>query len=171
MPERPKTTGQQDRLMTAGEAGYPATSIDNQTWKWPRGHTCRGRRCREIPRSKTTFLSPFDPLVWDRARALDLFNFDYKIEVYTPAPKRKYGYFTLPILYNNALIGRIDPKAHRKEGIFEVKALHLEPGVVVDDALVAEVKSALQACAAWHKTPQVIVRYAAKPGLAKRLSD
>ena len=125
----------------------------------------------KIPRSKTTFLSPFDPLVWDRARTLDLFNFDYKIEIYTPAPKRKYGYFTLPILYNNALIGRIDPKAHRKEGIFEVKALHLEPGVVIDDALVAEVKSALRACAAWHKTPQVVVRYASKPGLAKRLSD
>ena len=106
-----------------------------------------------------------------QGRALDLFNFDYKIEVYTPAPKRKYGYFTLPILYNNALIGRIDPKAHRKEGIFEVKALHLEPGVVVDDALVAEVKAALRACAAWHKTPQVVVRYATKPGLAKRLSD
>jgi len=76
-----------------------------------------------------------------------------RIEVYTPAPKRKYGYFTLPILYNNALIGRIDPKAHRKEGIFEVKALHLEPGVVVDDALVAEVKSALRACARFaHRT-------------------
>jgi uncharacterized protein len=125
----------------------------------------------EIPHSKTTFLSPFDPLVWDRGRALDLFNFDYKIEIYTPAPKRKYGYFTLPILYNNALIGRIDPKTHRKEGVFEVKALHLEPGVIVDDALVAEVKSALQACAAWHKTPQVIVRYASKPGLAERLSE
>ena len=125
----------------------------------------------KIPRSKTTFLSPFDPLVWDRARALDLFGFDYKIEVYTPAPKRKYGYFTLPILYNNTLIGRLDPKAHRKEGIFEVKALHLEPSVVVDDVLVAELKSALQACAAWHKTPQVVVRYATKPGLAKRLSD
>ena len=53
--------------------------------------------------------------------------------------KRKYGYFTLPILYNNALIGRLDPKAHRKEGIFEVKALHLEPGVVVDDALSPKV--------------------------------
>jgi hypothetical protein len=65
----------------------------------------------------------------------------------------------------------LEPKAHRKNGIFEVKALHLEPDVVVDDALVAEVKAALQACAAWHKTPQVIVRYAAKPGLAERLSD
>ncbi len=125
----------------------------------------------KIPRSKTTFLSPFDPLVWDRKRALDLFGFDYKIEVYTPAPKRKYGYFTLPILYNNALIGRIDPKAHRKEGVFEVKALHFEPGVVVDDALVTELRSALKACAAWHKTPQVIVRDASKPGLAKQLSD
>ena len=127
----------------------------------------------KIPRSKTTFLSPFDPLVWDRQRALELFNFDYKIEVYTPAPKRKYGYFTLPILYNNALIGRLDPKAHRKEGIFEVKALHLEPGVKVDDNLVNDLRSALQACAAWHQTPQVIVRSAptGKPGLAKRLSS
>lgn len=125
----------------------------------------------QIPTSRTTLLSPFDPLVWDRGRALDLFNFDYKIEVYTPAPKRKYGYFTLPILYNNRLIGRLDPKAHRKEGIFEVKAVHLEPGVVVDDALVAALKSTLKACAAWHKTPQVIVREAAEPGLAQRLSD
>lgn len=125
----------------------------------------------KIPHSKTTFLSPFDPLVWDRRRALELFNFDYKIEVYTPEPKRKYGYFTLPILYNNALIGRIDPKAHRKEGLFEVKALHLEPGVVVDDAMVSEIKGALKACALWHKTPQVIVRSAAESGLAEQLSD
>jgi uncharacterized protein YcaQ len=125
----------------------------------------------QIPVSRTTLLSPFDPMVWDRARAQDLFNFTYQIECYTPAPKRIYGYFTLPILYHNALIGRLDPKAHRKEGIFEVKALHLEPGVIVDDALVAEVKSALQACAAWHQTPQVIVRQATEPGLAEHLSD
>ena len=109
--------------------------------------------------------------MWDRHRARDLFNFDYKIDIYTPAPRRKYGCFTLPILHHNALIGRIDPKAHRKEGVFEVKALHLEPGVVVDDALVAEIKSALKACAAWHRTPQVVVRDATEPGLAKRLSD
>ena len=125
----------------------------------------------EIPVSRTTLLSPFDPLVWDRARAQELFNFTYQIECYTPALKRIYGYFTLPILYNNTLIGRLDPKAHRKEGIFEVKALHLEPGVIVDDTLVAELKSVLQACAAWHKTPQVIVRTATEPGLAECLSD
>lgn len=125
----------------------------------------------QIPISRTTLLSPFDPMVWDRARAQDLFNFTYQIECYTPAPKRIYGYFTLPILYQNRLIGRLDPKAHRKEGVFEVKALHLEPGVVIDDALVDELQSALHACAAWHKTPQVIVREATEPGLAERLSD
>jgi uncharacterized protein YcaQ len=125
----------------------------------------------QVPVSRTTLLSPFDPLVWHRARAQEVFNFTYRIECYTPAPKRIYGYFTLPILYRNALIGRLDPKAHRKEGLFEVKSLHLEPGVIVDDALVAEVKSALHACAAWHNTPQVIVRTASEPSLAKRLSD
>jgi len=125
----------------------------------------------QIPVSKTALLSPFDPLVWDRARAQELFAFIYQIECYTPASRRMYGYFTLPILYNNALIGRLDPKAHRKEGVFEVKALHLEPGVVVDDAVVAAVKGALHDCAAWHKTPHVIVRASTEPGLAQRLSD
>ena len=125
----------------------------------------------QIPVSRTTLLSPFDPIVWDRARAQDVFKFTYQIECYTPAPKRRYGYFTLPMLHRNRLIGRLDPKAHRKAGVFEVKALHLEPGVIVDDALVAEVKLALHACAAWHNTPQVVVREATEPGLAERLSD
>ncbi len=124
-----------------------------------------------IPQSRTTFLSPFDPLVWHRERASDLFGFDYKIEVYTPAPKRQYGYFTLPILHDNRLIGRLDPKAHRKEGLFEVKALHLEQGVPVDDELVQALKTTLRDCAAWHQTPQVVVRWASEPGLAERLSD
>ncbi|HSL28709.1 MAG TPA: crosslink repair DNA glycosylase YcaQ family protein [Anaerolineales bacterium] len=162
-----KRLAQQDRLMTVEVEGWTSPGYIHPANRKQVESAAKGK----VPRSKTTFLSPFDPLVWDRKRALDLFNFDYKIEVYTPAPKRKYGYFTLPILYNNALIGRIDPKAHRKEGVFEVKALHLEPGVKVDDALVTEVKSALRACAAWHKTPQVVVRHASKPGLARRLSD
>lgn len=162
-----KRLEKQDRLLTVAVEGWQTPGYFHPDNRKGVEAAARGN----IPRSKTTFLSPFDPLVWDRRRALELFNFDYKIEVYTPAPKRKYGYFTLPILYNNALIGRLDPKAHRKEGIFEVRALHLEPGVVVDDALVTEVKSALQACAAWHKTPQVIVREASEPGLAQRLSD
>lgn len=106
----------------------------------------------------TTLLSPFDPLVWDRARALAMFNFDYRIECYTPAPKRRYGYFTLPILRRGALVGRLDPKAHRREGIFEIKALHLEPGVEPDEALAEDIAIALRTCARWHATPEVVVR-------------
>ncbi|MFL5803087.1 MAG: winged helix-turn-helix domain-containing protein [Roseiflexaceae bacterium] len=114
----------------------------------------------------TTLLSPFDPLLWDRARALAMFGFDYRIECYTPAPKRRYGYFTLPILWRGALIGRLDPKAHRKEKRFEVKALHLEPGVPITDALIADLAGALRECAAWHGTPEVDLRWSDPPELA-----
>ena len=114
----------------------------------------------------TTLLSPFDPLVWDRARALALFGFDYRIECYTPAPKRRYGYFTLPILRRGQLIGRLDPKAHRKEGRFEVKALHLEPGVPVTSELVDDIAGALREFADWHATPTVEVRSSDPPKLA-----
>jgi uncharacterized protein YcaQ len=113
----------------------------------------------------TTLLSPFDPLVWDRARASGLFGFDYLIECYTPAPKRRYGYFTLPILRRGQVIGRLDPKAHRKEKIFEVKALHLEPGIAIDEALAADLATALHDCATWHATPEVVLRWADPPEL------
>jgi uncharacterized protein len=108
--------------------------------------------------SVTTLLSPFDPVVWDRDRASELFDFDYKIEVYTPAARRRYGYYSLPILHDGALVGRLDAKAHRKEGLFEVKAVHLEPGVAVTMSLVSSVAGALRECAAWHETPEVLVR-------------
>ncbi len=124
-----------------------------------------------LPQARTTLLSPFDPIVWDRARALDLFNFDYRIECYTPAPKRQYGYFTLPVLCRNRLVGRLDPKAHRQDGIFEVKAFHLEPNVLLEDDEIEDVKAAIKACATWHKTPQVVVRYTTLPELAERLAD
>ncbi|MBC8077874.1 MAG: YcaQ family DNA glycosylase [Chloroflexales bacterium] len=119
--------------------------------------------------TRTTLLSPFDPIVWDRARALDLFGFDYRIECYTPAPKRRYGYFTLPVLHRSALVGRLDAKAHRAEGRFEVKALYLEPGVPLTGQLVADLADALRACAAWHRTPAVDVRWTDPPELAALL--
>jgi uncharacterized protein YcaQ len=103
----------------------------------------------------TSLLSPFDPLVWDRKRALELFDFDYRLECYTPEAKRSYGYFTLPILHRGALVGRLDAKAHRSQGIFEVKALYLESGVRQTQRLATELAAALQRFAAWHGTPQV----------------
>ncbi len=64
----------------------------------------------------TTLLSPFDPLIWDRQRARELFNFDYIMECYTPAAKRRFGYFTLAILHRGRLVGRIDPKGAPQQG-------------------------------------------------------
>lgn len=107
---------------------------------------------------RTVLLSPFDPVVWDRARALAMFNFDYRIECYTPAPKRRYGYFSLPILWKDQLIGRLDPKAHRKDGVFEIKNLHLEPQVKINAALLDDLAAALRECAVWHKTPEIVIR-------------
>lgn len=117
----------------------------------------------------TTLLSPFDPLVWDRARLKAVFDFDYKIECYTPEPKRVYGYFTLPILYRGALIGRLDPKAHRKERLFEVKSIHLEKGVKATDEMIAAVAGAIREFAHWHNTPEIVVRSSSPRGLAKPL--
>jgi hypothetical protein len=150
----------------------PVTGWDESGYAHP-DHTDRIEKAAKgiIPQAKTTLLSPFDPIVWDRKRGLDLFGFDYKIECYTPAPKRKYGYFTLPILHNNQLIGRLDPKAHRQDGIFEVKALHLEPRAQVDEALIEGVKQVLKECAAWHQTPQVVIRWCNVPGLAELLQE
>jgi uncharacterized protein len=119
--------------------------------------------------SVTTLLSPFDPIVWDRARASELFGFEYKIEVYTPAARRRYGYYSLPILHHGALVGRLDAKAHRKQGTFEVKAIHLEPGVPVSDDLVTGVAWTLRDCAGWHDTPEVLVRRSDPSELAEML--
>lgn len=82
-----------------------------------------------IPSQKVRILSPFDPLLRDRARAERLFGFHYRIEVFVPAAKRKYGYYVFPILQGNTLIGRIDCKAHRDCSTLKIKALWLENGV------------------------------------------
>ncbi|MEO5624929.1 MAG: crosslink repair DNA glycosylase YcaQ family protein [Dokdonella sp.] len=103
----------------------------------------------------TTLLSPFDPVVWDRERASTMFGFAYRIECYTPEPKRKYGYYVLPILHRGRLVGRLDAKAHRADGVFEVKALYLEDGVVATPALADAIADAIQRCADWHATAQV----------------
>jgi uncharacterized protein YcaQ len=108
--------------------------------------------------SHTVLLSPFDPLVWDRKRCRELFDFDYALECYTPAHKRRWGYFVLPILRRGSLVGRLDAKAHRTAGTFEVKGLWLEDGARVTDRLAADVAGALRTCAAWHGTPEVVVR-------------
>jgi uncharacterized protein len=119
--------------------------------------------------SLTTLLSPFDPLVWDRARALELFGFDYRLECYVPAPRRRYGYFVLPVLRRGRLVGRLDAKAHRAEDRFEVKALYLEEGVRADAALARDLAAALAACARWHGAAEVTIRRTAPATFATPL--
>jgi uncharacterized protein YcaQ len=118
-----------------------------------------------------SLLSPFDPVVWDRVRALELFDFDYRIECYMPEAKRRYGYFSLPILVGSAIVGRLDAKAHRKDKVFEVKNLVLEPGVKPDAALVASIARTLKQCAIWHGTPQVTVTKANTVRLASSIES
>lgn len=118
----------------------------------------------------TTLLSPFDPVVWDRRRASTLFGFDYTIECYTPGHKRRYGYFCLPVLHRGRLVGRIDAKAHRTLGTFELKAVHVEPGVRFGTGLAADVAKAVKKLAAWHGTPDVTVGQQAPPELVKALA-
>lgn len=117
----------------------------------------------------TTLLSPFDPIVWHRARASAVFGFDYRLECYTPGPKRQYGYFVLPILRRGSLVGRLDAKAHRKAGLFEVKSLHLEPGTKPSGALADDLAKALQSCADWHGTPNVVIRKTAPASFLREL--
>jgi uncharacterized protein YcaQ len=82
---------------------------------------------RRAPSRGTTLLSPFDSLLWHRDRVARLFGFDYRIEVYTPGPKRVHGYYTLPILHEGHLIGRVDAKANRAERRLEIRHVHFEP--------------------------------------------
>ena len=80
------------------------------------------------PPARLRVLSPFDPLLRDRARLERLFAFDYRIEVFVPAARRTYGYYVFPLLERDRLVGRIDMRADRAADVLEVNGLWMEPG-------------------------------------------
>lgn len=93
-------------------------------------------------------LSPFDPLIWERARTERLWDFRYRIEIYTPSHKRQHGYYVLPFLLGEALVGRVDLKADRAAGVLRVQASHAEPGIEAERVAPA-LLDALADLAAW----------------------
>jgi uncharacterized protein YcaQ len=92
----------------------------------------------------TTLLSPFDNLVWNRDRDERLFDFHYRLECYTPASKRLYGYYSLPILYRGKVVGRLDPSYDRRTRFLTIRHLHLEPWVKPGDAMFASIRAAIE---------------------------
>lgn len=103
----------------------------------------------------TAVLSPFDPVVWDRKRAEALFNFSYRLECYTPAEKRRYGYFVLPLLHQGEIVGRVDAKMHRKSAVLEIISLYLEDGVKPNQSLIKGLHTAFTDFAHWQGATQI----------------
>ena len=104
----------------------------------------------------TVVLCPFDPVLRDRDRCLRLFGFDYRFEAFVPEPKRQYGYFVLPILEGDRLIGRLDPKLHRDRGLLEIKGLWWEPGIRPTKARRRSLDEALERLAGFVRADQIL---------------
>jgi uncharacterized protein YcaQ len=125
-----------------GEAGEPAV-VEGVAGEW-----------RVDPEAldgdfegRTALLSPFDRLAYDRVRAQELFDFEYVLEMYKPKDKRRWGYFALPVLHEDRLVGKVDATADRKRSVLEVHAIHED--VRFTRAMTAAVKAELEALASW----------------------
>jgi uncharacterized protein YcaQ len=102
-----------------GEAGEPAV-VEGTRGEWRVDPAALGRDFE----GRTALLSPFDRLVYDRVRAEELFDFEYALEMYKPAAKRRWGYFALPILHNDRLVGKVDAAVDRTASVLRVNAIH-----------------------------------------------
>jgi hypothetical protein len=127
---------------TVGAAGEPAV-VAGVPGTWRVDPDALGRPFSP----RTALLSPFDRLVHDRKRARELFDFEYTLEMYKPEAKRRWGYFALPILRGDQLVGKLDARADRKTGTFRVNAIHED--LPFDRATTDAVHSEIGELAAW----------------------
>lgn len=116
---RPKAQGAMIEPLDVGEVGEPAL-IEGLKGEWRVDPAYLGKPFR----GRVALLSPLDRLIFDRKRMAELFEFDYQLEMYKPAAKRRWGYFALPILNGDRLVGKIDATAHRNRGVLQVDAIH-----------------------------------------------
>jgi len=147
---RDTSRGNTGEELGAGGAGVPCT-VDGTEGTWrvdPDALTGL-----DAPfAGRTALLSPYDRLVYDRQRALDLFDFEYVLEMYKPAAQRRWGHFALPILHADRLVGKLDAKADRKKGVLRVNAVHEDAasaGGTWDPGLADHVEAEIDALAAW----------------------
>jgi len=125
-----------------GEAGEPAV-VDGVAGEWrvdPEG-------LDQDFEGRTALLSPFDRLAYDRLRAQELFDFEYALEMYKPKDKRRWGYFALPVLHEDRLVGKVDATADRKRGVLEVHAVHEDVRFTL--AITKSLHAELEALSSW----------------------
>jgi uncharacterized protein YcaQ len=125
-----------------GEAGEPAV-VEGVKGTWRVDASLLGQPFS----GRAALLSPFDRLTHDRKRTVELFGFDYQLEMFKPAGKRRWGYFALPILYGDRLVGKLDATADRKAGVLRVDAIHQD--VPFDEAMIAAVEGEIKDLAHW----------------------
>ena len=139
---REKGTAMPVEPITVGEAGEPAV-VEGTNGEWRVDPDALGSDFE----GRTALLSPFDRLVHDRARAEELFDFEYVLEMYKPAAKRRWGYFALPVLHGDRLVGKVDAKADRKASVLQVYAIHED--VKFTRATTKGVQAELEDLASW----------------------
>jgi len=128
--------------VVVGDAGEPAT-VEGIPGAWRVDPEALGQPFE----GRTALLSPFDRLVYDRARAVQLFDFEYVLEMYKPKEKRRWGFFALPILHHDRLVGKVDATADRKASTLQVHAIHQE--VRFTAAIARAVDAELEALGSW----------------------
>ena len=139
---RRKTTKLPIEPVDVGEAGEPA-AVAGVKGEW----RVDPAALRDDFEGRTALLSPFDRLVYDRRRAEELFDFEYALEMYKPAAKRRWGYFALPILHHDRLVGKVDAKADHEASVLRVHAIHED--VRFTRAIAKAVRAELEDLASW----------------------